>query len=419
MAAVLGVELAQSVSRALKVPLANVTFWSDSVDVLCWVKKASRSLKPFVAHRVGSIQTATDPQQWRYVPTKENPADLASRGTTACLLAEASEWWNGPEFLCQSESSWPASPAQLQQSAAAGTETKKSTPTVLQTYATTDPELTPSGWRLDPEHHSDWQWLVRTRAWVSRFVHNCRATADHKLEGELSCEELEDAELAILRATQNQAFPEELRSLRAKKPISSTSKLAAMNPFLDDDGILRSQGRTEYAEWLPYDVRHPILLPRRHHVTTLLVKLHHEKALHSGTNATLAALSAKYWIIAAREAIRDWEKQCKTCQRRKAKAGEQMMAPLPKSRLETPLRAFARVAVDYAGPFETVQGRGRRREKRYLCLFTCLLSRAVHLELAYSLDANAFLNAFARMINRRGRPIEVVSDNGGNFVGAD
>ena len=78
------------------------------------------------------------------------------------------------------------------------------------------------------------------------------------------------------------------------------------------------------------------------------------------------------------------------------------MAPLPKIRLNTPLRAFARIAVDYAGPFLTIQGRGRARQKRYLCLFTCLLCRAVHLEISFGLDTDSFLNCFNRMVNRRG-----------------
>ena len=84
-----------------------------------------------------------------------------------------------------------------------------------------------------------------------------------------------------------------------------------------------------------------------------------------------------------------------------------------------PLKAFVRVAVDFAGPFATIQGRGKRRTKRYLCLFTFLLSRAVHLEMAYGLGTDSFLNAFFRMADRRGVPQEVLSDNAGNFTAAD
>ena len=95
------------------------------------------------------------------------------------------------------------------------------------------------------------------------------------------------------------------------------------------------------------------------------------------------------------------------------------MTPLPLNRLKLSLRAFTRTAVDFGGPFVTIQGRGRQRQKRYLCLFTCLASRAVHLEMAFGLDTDSFLRAFTRMCHRRGVPEEMISDNGTNFVGAN
>ncbi len=96
-----------------------------------------------------------------------------------------------------------------------------------------------------------------------------------------------------------------------------------------------------------------------------------------------------------------------------------MMAPLPESRVTSPLRAFERVGIDYAGPFLTKQGRRKAKAKRYLCLFTCLSTRAVHLEMAYSLDTSSFINAFICMTSRRGTPAYVIWDNGSNFTGAE
>ena len=109
----------------------------------------------------------------------------------------------------------------------------------------------------------------------------------------------------------------------------------------------------------------------------------------AGTNQTLSAISTRFWIVAAREEITDWEKECTMCTRRKAKSAKQIMAPLPLIRLKSSLKAFVRTAVDFAGPFITIQGRGRQRQKRYLCLFTCLATRAVHLEIAYGLDTDS------------------------------
>ncbi|XP_012561357.3 uncharacterized protein LOC105846812 [Hydra vulgaris] len=136
-----------------------------------------------------------------------------------------------------------------------------------------------------------------------------------------------------------------------------------------------------------------------------------------GTNQLLTKLSERYWVIRGREEIRDAEAKCNKCKLRRCKPAQQLMAPLPAMRFKEPLRAFARIGIDFAGPFLTMQGRGKILQKRYLCLFTCLLSQAVHLEMAYNLDTNSFLNAFYQMVNRRGLPLEFLTDSGTNFVG--
>ena len=142
-------------------------------------------------------------------------------------------------------------------------------------------------------------------------------------------------------------------------------------------------------------MRFPVILPRNSWVTMLLVKEYHEKGSHAtGTNQTLAALSTRYWILSGREVIRERDKDCAECRRRKPKSYQQIMATSPTARLKTSRRAFARSAVDCAGPFITVQGRGKRSRKRYLCLFTYLATRAVHLKMAFELDTASFLNAF-------------------------
>ena len=96
-----------------------------------------------------------------------------------------------------------------------------------------------------------------------------------------------------------------------------------------------------------------------------------------------------------------------------------MMAPLPRPRVISSMKAFCRVGVDYGGPYLTKQGRGKSTANRYLCLFTCLVTRAVHLEMAYALDTDSFMNAFAQMVSRRGTPSYVLSDNGTNFVSGE
>ena len=183
--------------------------------------------------------------------------------------------------------------------------------------------------------------------------------------------------------------------------------------------LIRCDNRSSKVEYLPFDTRFPVLLPTKHNVTELIVRHFQETGNHQGTNYTLAQRSSKYWIIVAREQIRECERSCVVCKRRKAKVTTQIMAPLPKHRLMKSLRAFTNIGIDYGSPFLVKLGRGKVRHKRYLCLFTCFNTRAVHLEIAHDLDTSSFMNAFWRFCNRRGLPRHVSTDNGTNFVGGE
>ena len=124
-------------------------------------------------------------------------------------------------------------------------------------------------------------------------------------------------------------------------------------------------------------------------------------------------------MVHVREQVKRVMRECFECARRfRSKPAHQQMAPLPNIRLQQSSRPFESCAVDFGGPFLTKQGRGRVRAKRYLCLFLCLNTHCCHLEMASSLDTDAFLNAFVRMTARRGWPQQMLSDNGTNFVSA-
>ena len=419
MGAHLGSKLARTIANVLSIPKQHMIFWSDSTDVLWWIRGYSRVFKPFVTNRVGEIQSHSNLDQWRYIPTNINPADYLTRGLTVAELIEKKCWWEGPEYLQYSESKWPDNKVCKIASEQITKEVKKKYK-YIEGPSNLQCDDNHSSWRLDAKRYSNWQRLIRVQSWVNQFIHNCCVNEEHKVKGELTLNELSDAEKQIIRGAQKEAFSEEYLALQKGTKLTMSSKLFGLSPKLDEDGEIRLNTRLQYAEFLPYDVRHPIVLPQKHWVTKLIVKYFHEKGNHNaGTNQTLSLLSTKYWIIAAREKIKEWERECATCKRRKAKQAEQIMAPLPINRLKPSLRAFVRTAVDFAGPFITRQGRGKSRCKRYLCMFTCLATRAVHLEMAYGLDTDSFLKAFCRMVNRRGLPEEMLSDNETNFVGAN
>ena len=415
MAAVVGLQLVESVLSPLAMTMDQVQFWTDSADVLYWIHGQSRKYKPFVAHRVGSIQSATNPDQWKHVPTRLNPADLLTRGLSASQLAECNQWWNGPETSSIPETVIPSS-------CSAPAEMKKA-------KVVTESPAEESGQychaavsgllKLDPDRFCSWQKMCRVLAWVNRFIDNVQRDRDCRQTGTPSVAEVADAEVFLIRECQRQAFPDEYVALAKGKVLPSSSKILSLNPQLDEDGVMRCGGRLENAAELPYDVRHPIILPRSDRVTTLIIKKYHERLHHvGGTNHTLAAISERFWIVAAREALREFERSCQVCKRQKVKPSEQIMAPLPSHRVKSSMRAFEYTAVDFAGPFTTKQGRGKTRAKRYMAVFTCTGTRAVHLEMAYDLSTDSFLNTLSRFTSRRGIPGDIVSDNGSNFVGA-
>lgn len=168
---------------------------------------------------------------------------------------------------------------------------------------------------------------------------------------------------------------------------------------------------------MPEETKHPVILSKDQHVSSLILKSIHKQVGHGGRNQVLSRLRCKYWITSANAATRKILSKCGFCRRHKGKLGEQKMADLPIERILPGLPPFTNVGVDYFGPIEVK--RGRSLEKHYGVIFTCMACRAVHLEVAYSLDTDSCINALRRFTCRRGQVSNLRSDNGTNFVGAE
>ncbi|XP_045187492.2 uncharacterized protein LOC123545211 [Mercenaria mercenaria] len=355
LAAILGLQLTQAICNVLDMPVENVVFWSESINVLYLIHGASRQYKTFEANRVRSIHEITSPNQWRHVPTVNNPADLTSRGSLILEFSDCSFWWHGPEFLKYTEEHWPENKFEMTEEVKVEMKRKSETDKKYNFVITMKEED-----RFNPTNYSDWNHLVRIGAWINRFIDNCQMSKrDRRLSKELCLSEIGEAEKRLIRIAQIECFEEEYTCISKGTAIPISSKLAPLNPILDTNGLLRCNCRLKYADYISYDVRYLIILPRKHNITKLIVKQNHELFNHGGTNQTLSSLSSRFWIISAREEIRQWEKICAECRRRKAKASKQIMAPLPVERLSHSVRAFANTGVDYAGPFITKQGCGK------------------------------------------------------------
>ena len=160
----------------------------------------------------------------------------------------------------------------------------------------------------------------------------------------------------------------------------------------------------------------PILLHWKHHAVELFLRNEHKDNQHEGTEHVRNIVQQKMWKLGIRNALRSIKNKCVTCRKGRAQTIAPVMADLPEERFDAST-AFANVGVDYFGPF--IVKIGRRIEKRWCCLFTCLTMRAVHIEVVPKLDTDSCLNAIMRFIARRGKPNTTISDNGTNFVGAE
>ncbi|XP_073814325.1 uncharacterized protein [Musca autumnalis] len=299
---IVGVRLANKVINIKSINFTSKYFWTDSKTVLEWLRMDPKKFQQFVMHRVGEILETAEVTQWRWVPSKMNPVDLATKYQTRW---DAAMLFSGPKFLHENKSTWPT----------------------------------------------------------------CTNV------GECGQDEIRHQVFIINK---------------------------------NDDGILRARGRASYLNH-----QDTIILPTMHHGTFLLVRYVHENFHHISHETVINNIKSQYYIPKLRVLYKSIRRSCQHCKNLSANPVMPQMSTLPKARLASFEQTFTYVGIDYFGPlYVTV---GRRKEKRWGVLFTCLIVRAVHIEIAYSLDTSSCVMCFNSFIARRGIPNEIYTDNGTNF----
>ncbi|XP_067021942.1 uncharacterized protein [Acropora muricata] len=383
-AATVSVRLGEIVKKELDESLDIVHYHTDSVTVLRYISNDQKQFQVFVANRVQTIRNLSDPSQWKYVDTKENPADDASRGLDAKALKQQQRWLRGQGFLWQPEKDWPAQPSSLGEVSNEDLEIKRQVNACVTTITDPPPTIT----KLF-QYFSDWYRLKKAVAVFLRVKtilqerrlkrineqHGPPATANDKASkpiigrSSLTVQELEEAEQSIICFSQSQSFDNELKSLdqasldepgyeqtpsqKRKNEVTKASSLYRLDPFVDG-GLLRVGGRLNHAD-IPEESKHPVILPWKSHVTTLIIRHTHEQLGHAGRGHVLAKLRERNWIIKANSAVCQLISSCVMCRRIKSTPQDQKMADLPEDRL-TPAPPFTYVGVDYFGPYVTKEG---------------------------------------------------------------
>jgi hypothetical protein len=402
---VMATRLAATIKEVHQVKPHRTIYWTDSSTVLDWIKIDSHRLKQFASHRIGEIQEATNANEWRYIPTNENVADEATRDDKPSALAPGSRWVNGPKFLMKEESQWPQRPAKFKITEEELQELKAETIGVVALEQFIPP--------IDITRFSKWQRLIRTTAYAKRIA---KQRSFRLNPGPLSLEpaDIRTAEESWWKWAQQQDYAHEIKQLKKGKPL--TSDLYKFSPFLDTDGILRMKGRRQLPV-LGGQEENPIILHPKNPYTVLMIQYYHEKAKHYGMDRVTNDLKSRFCIPKLRAAVRRSWTHCQDCAIKRAQPHAPEMGNIPETRLGAFQRPFTYTGLDYFGPMEvTVK---RSREKRYGALFTCLTTRAVHVEIANCLDTDSCIQAIRRFTSVRGQPKEIWSDNGSNFVGAE
>ena len=418
-AALLAVRMAKVIEAEMDIVVVERTFWSDSTTVLQWIRSDPRKKQMFVANRLGEIIESSRISEWRWVPSKMNPADDATRSSNE-VLKGTDRWCIGPDFLKQPRETWPKQKALDKENVHQINELEKRKECV--SVVCIREIQVPICVRL-----CGWEglirWIERIKRKTEKWVKRARCKVEEKeqkgkkvKEGGKEGTEVFNAAKFWYREIQYACFEKEVRALKKGESIPKGSKIIGLNLYLDREGLLRARGRTRRFKGYKFE-NQPIVLDACHFATQLLIAQYHRKFYHANNETIVNELRQKFYIVGLRTRLRWFAKKCIICRLRRGKPQNPPMADLPLCRLAYGLRAFTHTGLDYFGPMMVKIG--RRREKRWGALFTCMTTRAVHLEIAATLTASSTIMAIQRLAARRGLPAFIYSDNGSNFTRAD
>ncbi|XP_070573704.1 uncharacterized protein [Ptychodera flava] len=428
MAALIGTRLSKFVINALsgKINITQRYLWSDSQIALYWINSVKK-LPIFVSNRVREINGFR--HIYKYCPSADNPADLLTRGITSDQLANSTLWWNGPTWL-KENGDWPI--CELFDSAVHHIATtddfmiephtqidaevankmqhvedlsRRSTENIGSSNTEIDPAIDVGiQYAVDITRFSSLDKLFRVTSYVFRFKSRLQRKRDTP-SGAVSPDEIRHAEQIWIKDVQSEIYTDTIHSMRMN--VKRFGPLVQqLNLFLDNEGTLRCGSRVHNAA-LDYVTKFPALLPPHHEFTKLVVLKAHERVFHGGVQSTVTQIRQQYWIPKIRRIVSKILHNCVTCLKVEGKPyTNPVQAPLPAYRVNiTP--PFSVTGVDFTGALLT---------KAYVCLFTCAVTRAIHLELVPDLTTKTFLLAFRRFAARRSLPSRMLSDNASTYI---
>ncbi|XP_058987954.1 uncharacterized protein LOC131806984 [Musca domestica] len=309
--------------------------WRDSTVVLAWLHSHPSRWSTYVANRVAEVQDVLPPEIWNHVHSEHNPADCVSRGVNASHLLQHNLWWNGPDWLRSIIPTWHRSNSSEHSTCLEARNIAAATAQIAN-----DIEYWDFLFR-----YSSFDKLVRITSYLRRFIYNikCKVQNSTPRYGSFTIVELHESESLLVKYDQHFVFHQQVIACRDKRIVPKRSSLLRLNPFLDEQGILRVGGRLRYSN-LHYEARHQIILPKNSPLAKAIVSDIHLYTLHAGPRIMQATLERRFWVVGARSLVRRIYASCVKCTELNHRPVQQMMADLPASR-------FLHTAVDFAGSF--------------------------------------------------------------------
>ncbi|KAG5673398.1 hypothetical protein PVAND_003453 [Polypedilum vanderplanki] len=465
LAALVGVRLATHIITLHPHLTLKRFFWCDSNVVLHWIWNTNIKLPRFAVSPISEILELSETNQWKYIDTKLNVADLATKFQTFDFSDSSSVWFTGPTFLKQEPIHWPTQTF---------TDVKKEE-VIICTHQLVDLsrtshdsckenpfELLPK--RLPPfecallslidkatgeKSHSaimellkvrkpaiyySWSKLVRATArmllmrneiiipllrakkWRNRTKRK-QILSDVQPKSPVPSEYIQLAELFLIRFMQRQVWAEEINALLKGQRINN-KKLLELSVFLDNDQVLRINSRVA----LPYNEypqKYAPLVPRipgKNSLSEIMLVFYHNMHRHVCLESQIAEFRSKYWMIALRERLNSARHNCNCCKLWLATQRYPYMADLPTYRVDRKLKPFEVTGLDCCGPFSVVFEEEER--KVWILMFTCTVTRFIHTEILLNIDTKSTLTAILSTYAAHGPMLRLISDHGTNFIGA-
>ena len=405
--------LMNTVQNALQddIEITSKSYWTDSTINLDRIRGIGNEYEPFEENRLKKIRGRSEISQWFYVPTDRNPADLPSRGCLPHELQNNELWILGPRFIRDRLADFLAFERELQDRKTSADPALKNGRSESRVEKSDEHAMVGGEQNkklsnnlsklIGLEKSNDFDKLARVAAYVLRF------TSRQRQEGDLTTEEIDNARTQLIISEQQ--FD---KSTRGDDFLKDKANLRI---FVDEKGVMRCRGRISNCE-LSYDIKFPIYIPRRSQLATLIVWQAHDTVFHQKERATLAEIRNTYWIPRGRQLVRSLLYRCNLCNWLDSPAFTLPPAPpLPEYRVEI-APPFSNVGFDHMGPLWVYDIFTKDKlHKVHIALFTCCVTRMVHIELQPSLDAPVCIRSMKRTFSRVGYAKMLISDNHKTF----